>query len=186
MSQHWRLAVGGAATVVALTVPCCVAIAHYFGGADAWSFLYGVGLGLVIFTLIAATVSNILRRPSEANIGLGFIIYFGRLVFAAAALAIPLLTGWMPVLPMVCGLVAVYVVENVALGPWIHVGSRVRNFAAARIGQEFTLRARVLSNTERKGHRLVELDALVLAEGAAPVARVLHTAIWRLRGAAAA
>ncbi|MBD0275458.1 MAG: hypothetical protein ICV73_26455 [Acetobacteraceae bacterium] len=77
-------------------------------------------------------------------------------------------------------------VENVALGPWIHVGSRVRNFAAARAGQEFTLRARVLSNTERKGHRLVELDALVLADGGAPAARVRHTAIWRLRGAAPA
>ena len=77
-------------------------------------------------------------------------------------------------------------VENVVLGPWIHVGSRVQNLAAARVGQEFTLRARVLSNTERKGHRLVELDAAVLADGGAPVARVLHTAIWRLRGAAPA
>ncbi len=74
-------------------------------------------------------------------------------------------------------------VENVVLGPWIHVGSRVRNLAAARVGQEFTLRGRVLSNTERKGHRLVELDALVLAGGGAPVARVRHNAIWRLRGA---
>jgi hypothetical protein len=65
------------------------------------------------------------------------------------------------------------------------VGSRVRNLAAARVGQEFTLRARVLSNTERKGHRLAELDALVLANGGAPVARVRHHAIWRLRGGAA-
>jgi hypothetical protein len=77
-------------------------------------------------------------------------------------------------------------VENVMLGPWIHVGSRVENLAAARIGQEFTLRGRVLSNTERKGHRLVELDALVLAGSRVPVARIRHTAIWRLRGAGAA
>ena len=72
------------------------------------------------------------------------------------------------------------------LGPWIHVGSRVENLAAAPIGQAFTLRGRVRSNTERKGHRLVELDALVLAGGRVPVARIRHTAIWRLRGAAEA
>jgi hypothetical protein len=77
-------------------------------------------------------------------------------------------------------------VENVVLGPWIHVGSRVENFAAGRVGQAFTLRARVLSNEERKGHGMVELDALVVADGAAPVARVRHRAIWRLRGGAAA
>jgi hypothetical protein len=77
-------------------------------------------------------------------------------------------------------------VENVVLGPWIHVGSRVENLAAAPIGQDFTLRSRVLSNAERKGHRLVELDALVLAEASVPVARIRHTAIWRLRGAAVA
>lgn len=76
--------------------------------------------------------------------------------------------------------------ENVVLGPWIHVGSRVENLAAGRVGQSFMVRGRVLSNTERKGHRFVELDALVLADGEVPVARVRHTAIWELRGAAAA
>lgn len=75
-------------------------------------------------------------------------------------------------------------VENVALGPWIHVGSRVENLAAGRLGQAFTLRGRILSNTERKGHRFVEIDALILAGGDASVARVRHTAIWRPRGAA--
>ena len=75
-------------------------------------------------------------------------------------------------------------VENVVLGPWIHVGSRVENLSAGRIGQEFTLRGRILSNTERKGHRFVELDALVLADADVPAARIRHTAIWRLRGAA--
>jgi hypothetical protein len=72
--------------------------------------------------------------------------------------------------------------ENVVLGPWIHVGSRVRNFAAGRVGEAFTLRARVTANYERKGHRLVDLDALVLADGDRVVARVAHTAVWRPRG----
>jgi acyl dehydratase len=73
-------------------------------------------------------------------------------------------------------------VENVVLGPWIHVGSRVRNWAVARVGDSFTLRARVTANYERKGHRLVDLDAIVIAGGDTVVARVAHTAVWRPRG----
>ena len=72
-------------------------------------------------------------------------------------------------------------VQNVVLGPWIHVGSRVRNLAAARVGAVLTARARVTDNAERKGHRFVELDVLVVDGGGVPVAQVLHTAIWRPR-----
>jgi acyl dehydratase len=71
--------------------------------------------------------------------------------------------------------------QNVVLGPWIHVGSLVENFAPARNGDQLTLRARISSNSERKGHGFVELDALVVANGTAPVARIHHTAIWRPR-----
>jgi acyl dehydratase len=71
--------------------------------------------------------------------------------------------------------------QNVVLGPWIHVGSLVENFAPARLGDELTLRARISSNSEKKGHGFVELDALVVANGAVPVARIHHTAIWRPR-----
>ncbi|WP_431271554.1 hypothetical protein [Dankookia sp. P2] len=53
-------------------------------------------------------------------------------------------------------------VQNVVLGPWIHVGSRVRMLAAARVGGILTARARVAENAERKGHRFVELDVLVV------------------------
>jgi acyl dehydratase len=73
--------------------------------------------------------------------------------------------------------------QNVVLGPWIHVGSRVRNLSLARAGETFAVSARVLANAERKGHRLVELDALVTADRRRPVAHALHTAIWRLRAA---
>jgi hypothetical protein len=76
-------------------------------------------------------------------------------------------------------------VENVVLGPWIHVGSRVENLAAGQVGQEYALRSRILSNTERKGHQFVELDALALADEKVPVAHIRHTAIWQLRGAVA-
>jgi hypothetical protein len=70
--------------------------------------------------------------------------------------------------------------HNVVLGPWIHVGSRVQNYAAARIGQELTAFGRVIGNDVRKGHKFVDLDVLVRADGA-PVAQVAHTAIYRPR-----
>lgn len=76
--------------------------------------------------------------------------------------------------------------ENVVLGPWIHVGSKVRNFAAARVGDELSVRACVIANYERKGHKLVDLDVLVIANGGTVLARVLHSAIWQPRQVAEA
>jgi len=70
--------------------------------------------------------------------------------------------------------------ENVVLPPWIHVGSTMQNFSVARVGEALSARARVVANYDRKGHRLVDLDCLLLA-GERPVAHVLHTAIYKLR-----
>jgi acyl dehydratase len=75
--------------------------------------------------------------------------------------------------------------HNVVLGPWIHVGSVVHHHGLAHVGETLTARARIAGNYERKGHRFVDLDALVLADGR-PVAHVLHTAIWLPRQLAAA
>jgi hypothetical protein len=72
--------------------------------------------------------------------------------------------------------------DNVVLGPWIHVGSKVRNLSIAHVGESLSVRARVADNYEKKGHRFVDLDALVIADGVRPIAHVLHTAIYRLRG----
>ena len=57
-------------------------------------------------------------------------------------------------------------VDNAILGPWIHVGSRMQLLTAARSGDELTARAKVTGNYEKKGHRFVELDALLVANGA--------------------
>jgi acyl dehydratase len=76
--------------------------------------------------------------------------------------------------------------ENVVLQPWIHTGSKVANFAAARIGDELTARARVAANYERKGHRLVDLDMILIANGRVVLAHVVHTAVYRLRQLGAA
>ena len=71
--------------------------------------------------------------------------------------------------------------RNVVLGPWIHVGSRIQHLGVARVGASLAVRAQVTANYEHKGHRFVELDALVLADDARPIARLAHTAIYRPR-----
>ena len=55
-------------------------------------------------------------------------------------------------------------VDNAILGPWIYVGSRMQLLAASSNGDELTARARVAGNYDKKGHRFVELDALVVAQ----------------------
>lgn len=77
-------------------------------------------------------------------------------------------------------------VENAILGPWIHVGSRMRLLSAGKTGDEITARAKVTGNYEKKGHRFVELDALVVANGKTPLAHCQHTAIYQPREQAAA
>ena len=77
-------------------------------------------------------------------------------------------------------------VDNAILGPWIHVGSRMQLLNAARCGDEITARARVTDNYEKKGHRFVELDALVVGNGITPLAHCKHIAIYQPREQAAA
>ncbi len=77
-------------------------------------------------------------------------------------------------------------VDNALLGPWIHVGSRMQLLTAAKSEDEITARAKVTGNYEKKGHRFVELDALVLANGKTPLAHCHHIAIYQPREQAAA
>jgi acyl dehydratase len=71
--------------------------------------------------------------------------------------------------------------HNVVLPAWMHVGSKVQNLGIARIGDTLSARARVTQNYEHKGHKFVEVDALVLANERTPLARVTHIAIYRPR-----
>jgi len=75
--------------------------------------------------------------------------------------------------------------RNVRLGPWIHVESRVRHLSVVRDGEAVEARAVVTREWGHKGHRFVELDVGILAEGERPVAHVIHTAIYRPREPAA-
>ncbi|HLY47511.1 MAG TPA: hypothetical protein VKQ73_18175 [Stellaceae bacterium] len=76
--------------------------------------------------------------------------------------------------------------RNVVLGPWIHTGSRIRHLAAVAVGSTLSVRARITGNYEHKGHRFVDVDALVIADERTPVAHIAHTAIYRPRQLAAA
>lgn len=77
-------------------------------------------------------------------------------------------------------------VDNAVLGPWIYVGSRMQLLSAGKTGDEITARAKVIGNYEKKGHRFVELDALVVANGKTPLAHCHHIAIYQPREQAAA
>ena len=77
-------------------------------------------------------------------------------------------------------------VDNAILGPWIHVGSRMQLLSTAGTGDEVTARAKVTANYDKKGHRFVELDALVVANGTTPLAHCWHIAIYQPREQAAA
>ena len=73
--------------------------------------------------------------------------------------------------------------QNVRLGPWMHVESETQHFAAVRDGQRVETRAVVAKEWEHKGHRFVELDVAVIAEGAV-AHRTRHVAIYQPRQAA--
>jgi acyl dehydratase len=77
-------------------------------------------------------------------------------------------------------------VDNAILGPWIHVGTKMQLLSPGKVGDELTARAKVVGNYEKKGHRFVELDALVVANGTTPLAHCWHIAIYRPREQAAA
>lgn len=77
-------------------------------------------------------------------------------------------------------------VDNAILGPWIYVGSRMQLLSAVKTGDEITARAKVTGNYDKKGHRFVELDALVVANGSTPLAHCQHIAIYQPREQAAA
>ena len=71
--------------------------------------------------------------------------------------------------------------HNVVLPAWMHMGSTVQNHGIARVGDTLNVRAHVTKNYEHKGHKWVEIDALVIANEIKPIARVTHIAIYRPR-----
>ncbi len=69
---------------------------------------------------------------------------------------------------------------DVELGPWIHVGTRAHHRGVVRDGDAVEVRGQVAAEYERKGHRFVDLEVEVTANGVA-VWSAFHTAIWQPR-----
>lgn len=110
-----RLTTLGVLAIAAVALPAVAVVYYYFGGVNAGAFVYGVGIGVVVFTAIALTVSLITAPTSSGWMLLGALIYVGRLGFAALAIGVPVAVAGWPIAAIFCGFVVVYVVENVAV-----------------------------------------------------------------------
>jgi hypothetical protein len=69
---------------------------------------------------------------------------------------------------------------NADLPPWMHVESRVRHLGLPEEGEEVSVRGTVAGSWERRGHRFLDLDLLILGSGARPLAQLRHIAIVEL------
>lgn len=70
--------------------------------------------------------------------------------------------------------------RSVRLGPWIHVSTRAHHRGVVRTGERLEVRGAVVDEREHKGHRFVDLDVEITADGR-PVWSAFHTAIWKPR-----
>ncbi len=136
MSRPAKMALGGAAVMVALAFPAAAVAAYYFGSMAAWAFLYGVFVGVAMFSSIAFAVTMVFGPTTEMKRLAGAGIYVGRLVFAAAAMLVPIILGLWPIMPMVGGIVGVYIVESVALlvGAW-RMSGEIRVHKVREVGE---------------------------------------------------
>jgi hypothetical protein len=73
------------------------------------------------------------------------------------------------------------IMQNVALGPWIHTSSETQHYSVARDGERLSLRGRVIEAYEKRGNEYVVADLGLFGEGNRPIARIRHTAIIKLR-----
>jgi hypothetical protein len=71
--------------------------------------------------------------------------------------------------------------HNVRLGPWIHVQSDVRHFAAVPRHGRLVIESRVVDLFERGGHEFVDLDVAIFLAPDTPMLAAHHRAIYRLR-----
>jgi hypothetical protein len=62
----------------------------------------------------------------------------------------------------------------------MHVESRVRHLGLPEEGEAVSVRGTVAGTWERRGHRFVDLDLLILGSDARPLAQLRHIAIVEL------
>lgn len=69
-------------------------------------------------------------------------------------------------------------VQNYKLGPWIHIASDLKNWSAIGDGESLKVKGRIKECFERKGHKFVVLDLVLVADDVRVVQQVRHTAIY--------
>ena len=119
MSEHWRLAVRGAALMVVLAVPVAVVIFYIYGMAHAGAFLYGVGTGILSFASTALTASLMPGSTTVHGVMLWAGSFLARYGFVAVALGVPAYLGLWPAVAMLGGFAGVYLAENAVLLPGV-------------------------------------------------------------------
>jgi hypothetical protein len=73
------------------------------------------------------------------------------------------------------------VMQNMALGPWIHTASEAQHYSAARDGDRVSLRGRVIDLYEKRGNEYIALELGIFGEEGRPIAKIKHMAIIKLR-----
>lgn len=71
--------------------------------------------------------------------------------------------------------------QNVALGPWVHTASETQHYSMARDGEQLSMRGRVVDLYQKRGNEYVVLDLGIFAELDRPIAKIKHAAIIKLR-----
>jgi len=72
-------------------------------------------------------------------------------------------------------------IQNFRLGPWLHVSSDLRNWSAAKPGDQISVRGRIVDRFDRKGHEFLVADVMLIRDNQHLLQTVRHTAIYRLR-----
>jgi hypothetical protein len=117
MSDHWRLAVRGAASMVVLAVPVAVVIFYIYGMAHAGAFLYGAATGILSFASTALTASLMPGSSTVHGVMLWAGSFLARYGFVAVALGVPAYLGLWPAVATLGGFAGVYLAENAVLLP---------------------------------------------------------------------
>jgi hypothetical protein len=119
MSDHWRLAIRGAALMVVLAVPVAAMIFFFYGMAHAGAFLYGVGTGILSFASTALTASLMPGNTTVHGVAMWAGSFLARYGFVVVALGVPAYLGLWPVVAMLVGFAGVYLAENAVLLPGV-------------------------------------------------------------------
>ena len=70
--------------------------------------------------------------------------------------------------------------QNIALGPWIHTASETRHLALPHDGERIELRGRVVELQEKRGHEIIVADLCAFGDGERPLVQIRHSAIIKI------